>query len=84
MLVHEAAADTLIERLGGAVRVLDVGQAERFATEVPPVIEREAQERVLRYAAAGEPAGAGAVRSGRWLVLPARAGRRTCPATRRC
>jgi RHH-type transcriptional regulator, proline utilization regulon repressor / proline dehydrogenase / delta 1-pyrroline-5-carboxylate dehydrogenase len=29
--------------------VLRVGQAEEFATEVPPVIEREAQERVLRY-----------------------------------
>jgi RHH-type transcriptional regulator, proline utilization regulon repressor / proline dehydrogenase / delta 1-pyrroline-5-carboxylate dehydrogenase len=51
VLVHEAAADTLLERLAGAVRVLDVGQAERFATEVPPVIEREAQERVERYAA---------------------------------
>jgi RHH-type proline utilization regulon transcriptional repressor/proline dehydrogenase/delta 1-pyrroline-5-carboxylate dehydrogenase len=33
--------------------VLDVGQADRFATEVPPVIEREAQERVERYAAMG-------------------------------
>ena len=51
VLVHEAAADTLLERLAGAVRVLDVGQAEQFATEVPPVIEREAQERVERYAA---------------------------------
>ena len=55
VLVHEAAADTLLERLAGAVRVLDVGQAERFATEVPPVIEREAQERVARYAAMAEP-----------------------------
>ena len=51
VLVHEAAADTLLERLAGAVRVLDVGQAERFATEVPPVIEAEAKERVERYAA---------------------------------
>jgi RHH-type proline utilization regulon transcriptional repressor/proline dehydrogenase/delta 1-pyrroline-5-carboxylate dehydrogenase len=55
LLVHEAVADTLLERLAGAVRVLDVGQAERFATEVPPVIEREAQERVERYAAMTEP-----------------------------
>jgi RHH-type proline utilization regulon transcriptional repressor/proline dehydrogenase/delta 1-pyrroline-5-carboxylate dehydrogenase len=54
VLVHEAAADTLIERLAGAVRVLNVGQAERFATEVPPVIERESQERVRRYAAMAE------------------------------
>jgi RHH-type proline utilization regulon transcriptional repressor/proline dehydrogenase/delta 1-pyrroline-5-carboxylate dehydrogenase len=49
VLVHEAVADTLVERLAGAVSVLEVGQAESFATEVPPVIEREAQERVLRY-----------------------------------
>jgi RHH-type proline utilization regulon transcriptional repressor/proline dehydrogenase/delta 1-pyrroline-5-carboxylate dehydrogenase len=49
VLVHEAIADTLLERLAGAVEVLRVGQAEEFATEVPPVIEREAQERVLRY-----------------------------------
>jgi RHH-type transcriptional regulator, proline utilization regulon repressor / proline dehydrogenase / delta 1-pyrroline-5-carboxylate dehydrogenase len=51
VLVHEAAADKLLERLAGAVRVLTVGQAESFATEVPPVIEREAQERVLGYRA---------------------------------
>jgi RHH-type proline utilization regulon transcriptional repressor/proline dehydrogenase/delta 1-pyrroline-5-carboxylate dehydrogenase len=51
VLVHEAAADTLVERLAGAVSVLTVGQADSFATEVPPVIEREAQERVLRYRA---------------------------------
>jgi RHH-type proline utilization regulon transcriptional repressor/proline dehydrogenase/delta 1-pyrroline-5-carboxylate dehydrogenase len=51
VLVHEAAADTLVERLSGAVSVLNVGQADSFATEVPPVIEREAQERVLRYRA---------------------------------
>jgi RHH-type transcriptional regulator, proline utilization regulon repressor / proline dehydrogenase / delta 1-pyrroline-5-carboxylate dehydrogenase len=55
VLVHEAVADTLVERLVGATEVLRVGQAEEFATEVPPVIEREAQERVLRYA---EQAGA--------------------------
>jgi RHH-type transcriptional regulator, proline utilization regulon repressor / proline dehydrogenase / delta 1-pyrroline-5-carboxylate dehydrogenase len=49
VLVHEAIADTLVERLAGAVEVLRVGQAAEFATEVPPVIEREAQERVERY-----------------------------------
>ena len=49
VLVHEAIVDTLVERLAGATDVLRVGQAEEFATEVPPVIEAEAQERVLRY-----------------------------------
>jgi RHH-type transcriptional regulator, proline utilization regulon repressor / proline dehydrogenase / delta 1-pyrroline-5-carboxylate dehydrogenase len=51
VLVHEATADRLVERLGGAVDVLTVGQAESFATEVPPVIERESQERVMRHRA---------------------------------
>jgi RHH-type proline utilization regulon transcriptional repressor/proline dehydrogenase/delta 1-pyrroline-5-carboxylate dehydrogenase len=61
VLVHEAIADTLAQRLSGATEVLRVGQAEEFATEVPPVIERDAQERVLRYreqaagALVGEP-----------------------------
>jgi RHH-type proline utilization regulon transcriptional repressor/proline dehydrogenase/delta 1-pyrroline-5-carboxylate dehydrogenase len=50
ILVHEAIADHLMSRLAGAVRVLDVGQAETLGIDVPPVIEREAQERVLRYA----------------------------------
>jgi RHH-type proline utilization regulon transcriptional repressor/proline dehydrogenase/delta 1-pyrroline-5-carboxylate dehydrogenase len=49
VLVHEAIAEALVERLAGAVRVLVVGQAEELATEVPPVIERAAQERLARY-----------------------------------
>jgi predicted delta-1-pyrroline-5-carboxylate dehydrogenase group 2 len=50
VLAHEAVAEALTERLAGAAGVLRVGQAERFDTDVPPVIEREAQERVNRYA----------------------------------
>jgi RHH-type transcriptional regulator, proline utilization regulon repressor / proline dehydrogenase / delta 1-pyrroline-5-carboxylate dehydrogenase len=50
VLVHEAIADTLIDRISGAVDVLIVGQAEQLGTDVPPVIERSAQERVARYA----------------------------------
>jgi RHH-type transcriptional regulator, proline utilization regulon repressor / proline dehydrogenase / delta 1-pyrroline-5-carboxylate dehydrogenase len=50
VLVHEAIFETLVERLTGAVRVLVVGQASEFGTEVPPVIEQDAQERVARYA----------------------------------
>ncbi len=49
VLVHEAIADRLIERVSGATSVLVVGQAEDLGTEVPPVIEQAAQERVLRY-----------------------------------
>ena len=49
MLVHEAIADALLERVAGAVEVLVVGQADTFGIDVPPVIERDAQERVERY-----------------------------------
>jgi RHH-type transcriptional regulator, proline utilization regulon repressor / proline dehydrogenase / delta 1-pyrroline-5-carboxylate dehydrogenase len=63
VLVHEAVADTLVERLAGATEVLRVGQAAEFATEVPPVIEREAQERVLRYAEIAEREGRIAARA---------------------
>jgi RHH-type proline utilization regulon transcriptional repressor/proline dehydrogenase/delta 1-pyrroline-5-carboxylate dehydrogenase len=56
-LVHEAIADTVRERLVGATEVLVVGQAESFGTEVPPVIERESQERVVRYSRVAEEQG---------------------------
>jgi RHH-type transcriptional regulator, proline utilization regulon repressor / proline dehydrogenase / delta 1-pyrroline-5-carboxylate dehydrogenase len=48
-LVHEAIAGEFVERLAGAVALLRVGQAEDFATQVPPLIERAAQERVLDF-----------------------------------
>ncbi|MCW3065379.1 MAG: aldehyde dehydrogenase family protein, partial [Solirubrobacterales bacterium] len=51
VLAHRAIADDLLERLGGAVEVLRVGPASDLGTDVPPVIERDAQERVERYAA---------------------------------
>ncbi len=50
VLVHEAIADQLLQRIAGAVRVLVVGQAQELGTDVPPVIEQAAQERVGRYA----------------------------------
>ncbi len=50
VLVHEAIADRLIERVAGAVGVLVVGQADELGTEVPPVIEHAAKERIDRYA----------------------------------
>jgi RHH-type transcriptional regulator, proline utilization regulon repressor / proline dehydrogenase / delta 1-pyrroline-5-carboxylate dehydrogenase len=50
VLVHEAIADQLIDRVAGAVQVLVVGQADELGTDVPPVIEQAAQERVDRYA----------------------------------
>jgi RHH-type proline utilization regulon transcriptional repressor/proline dehydrogenase/delta 1-pyrroline-5-carboxylate dehydrogenase len=49
-MAHAAIADALLERLAGATEVLEVGTAQTFGTDVPPVIEAEAQERVRRYA----------------------------------
>src|SRR4051794_23215891 len=49
VLAHASVADLLIERLAGAVEVLRVGQADTFGTDVPPVIDDEAQNRVLEY-----------------------------------
>ena len=73
VLVHEAIADTLARRLAGAIEVLEVGQAGDFASEVPPVIDREAQERVLRYReVAGDAVAASArqVPEEGWFVAP--------------
>ena len=49
ILVHEAIAAPFLERLAGAVRVLVVGQAQELETDVPPLIERAARDRVARY-----------------------------------
>jgi RHH-type proline utilization regulon transcriptional repressor/proline dehydrogenase/delta 1-pyrroline-5-carboxylate dehydrogenase len=57
VLVHEAVHDGLVQRLVGAVQTLLVGQAEDFGTDVGPVIEQEAMERVARYAALGAQEG---------------------------
>ena len=51
VLVHEAIADQLAERIAGAVALLAVGQADDLQTDVPPVIESDARDRVARYAA---------------------------------
>jgi RHH-type proline utilization regulon transcriptional repressor/proline dehydrogenase/delta 1-pyrroline-5-carboxylate dehydrogenase len=66
LLVHEATADALIERLAGAVEVLQVGPPDTFGSEVGPVIEQDAQERVARYA--GQAAAAGRVVARRALA----------------
>lgn len=50
VLVHEATYDLLVQRLAGAVEGLQVGPAGDFATDVPPVIEQAAAERVHAYA----------------------------------
>jgi RHH-type proline utilization regulon transcriptional repressor/proline dehydrogenase/delta 1-pyrroline-5-carboxylate dehydrogenase len=63
VLAHEAIADTLVERLAGATGSLIVGQADSFATDVPPVIEAEARDRIQRYREEAQ-------RSGRVVTAP--------------
>jgi RHH-type proline utilization regulon transcriptional repressor/proline dehydrogenase/delta 1-pyrroline-5-carboxylate dehydrogenase len=63
VLAHEAIHDALVERLAGAIEVLHVGQASDPEIDVPPVIEREAQERVARYAALAASSGTIAARA---------------------
>jgi len=57
VLAHEAVAGVLADRLAGAVAAMRVGQADDFATDVPPVIDRESQERVLSAITAGAAEG---------------------------
>jgi RHH-type proline utilization regulon transcriptional repressor/proline dehydrogenase/delta 1-pyrroline-5-carboxylate dehydrogenase len=79
VLAHEAVHDALLDRLAGAVEVLAVGAAERFDTDVGPVIEREAQERVDGYASR-------AARQGRIAARAANVPREGwyCPPTVAC
>ncbi|MFL5970678.1 MAG: aldehyde dehydrogenase family protein [Gaiellaceae bacterium] len=57
VLVHERLVESLLERLVGATATLVVGQAEDFGTDVPPVIERDARDRIERYADAAARTG---------------------------
>jgi len=76
VLVHEDLADMLLERIVGATATLVVAQAEQFGTDVPPVIEREAQDRVERYVELAERDGrlerpGPAPQAGGWFCSPA-------------
>ncbi len=51
VLVHETIHDALVDRLAGAVELLEVAPAERLSVDVPAVIEAEALERHARFAA---------------------------------
>ena len=57
VLVHEAIADSLLQRLAGAVRALLVDQAQTPGVDVPPVIDADAVARVTRYTELAAEAG---------------------------
>jgi RHH-type proline utilization regulon transcriptional repressor/proline dehydrogenase/delta 1-pyrroline-5-carboxylate dehydrogenase len=57
VLVHEASAETLRERLAGAVATLTIGHADEFGVDLGPLIDRAARERVMRYVALSQAQG---------------------------
>jgi RHH-type proline utilization regulon transcriptional repressor/proline dehydrogenase/delta 1-pyrroline-5-carboxylate dehydrogenase len=57
VLVHEALAGQLLERLAGAVQALRVGQADELGIDVPALIDADAQRRVLAYIERGADEG---------------------------
>jgi len=58
VIAIEPGADRLVARLADAVRTLPVGAADDATTEVGPVIRADHRDRVLRWIAEGEAAGA--------------------------
>ncbi|GAA0735239.1 bifunctional proline dehydrogenase/L-glutamate gamma-semialdehyde dehydrogenase PutA [Sphingomonas japonica] len=51
LLLQEEVADTILEMLRGAMELLVVGDPGDPATDVPPVIDRDAYERLMAYRA---------------------------------
>jgi len=69
-LVHAAIADELAERLAGAVTTLRVGPAAGFGTDVPPVIDIAAQQKIQRYIASAAPLAQAETRDDGFYVPP--------------
>jgi RHH-type proline utilization regulon transcriptional repressor/proline dehydrogenase/delta 1-pyrroline-5-carboxylate dehydrogenase len=69
-LVHHAIADELADRLAGALSTLAVGPAADFGTDVPPVIDIAAQQRINTYIESGTPLAQGATRTDGFYVAP--------------
>jgi RHH-type proline utilization regulon transcriptional repressor/proline dehydrogenase/delta 1-pyrroline-5-carboxylate dehydrogenase len=75
LLVHERVAATLTERLRGALETLSVGPAWAFDTDVPAVIEADAQARIEATVAGAAqvqrgPVSAPTADSGGYYVAP--------------
>ena len=75
VLAAREIAEPLTERLAGAARVLVVGQADSLDTQVPPLIERDAQDRLRSYGEQAEKqgrvvVGGGSVPDAGWFAPP--------------
>jgi RHH-type proline utilization regulon transcriptional repressor/proline dehydrogenase/delta 1-pyrroline-5-carboxylate dehydrogenase len=69
-LVHQAIADELAERMAGAITTLRVGPAADFGTDVPPVIDVAAQQKIQRYIDAATPLAQAETRADGFYVAP--------------
>ncbi|MDA0180205.1 aldehyde dehydrogenase family protein [Solirubrobacter phytolaccae] len=69
-LIHKAVADELAERLAGAISTLRVGPAADFGTDVPPVIDIAAQQRIQGYVDSARPLAQGDTRDDGFYVAP--------------
>ena len=61
VIVLESVYETFVERLTEAVRSLNVGDASKPGTQVGPVIDGKAQQRIREYIAQGKQEGTVAV-----------------------
>ena len=82
VLVHESIHDALVERLAGAIELLEVAPAERPPIDVPAVIEAESRDRHAQFVDLARPRGPrrrlGHRRPRRRLLRAADAGLPTC------
>ena len=69
-LVHAAVADELAERLAGAISTLHVGPASDFGSDVPPVIDIAAQQRIQSYIASARPLAQAAIPESDGFYVP--------------
>ena len=65
-----AIADELAERMAGAITTLRVGPAQNFGTDVPPVIDVAAQQRIQRFIASATPLAQAETRDDGFYVPP--------------
>jgi RHH-type proline utilization regulon transcriptional repressor/proline dehydrogenase/delta 1-pyrroline-5-carboxylate dehydrogenase len=79
LCVHDSVAEPVLEMVRGALAELQVGDPERFATDVGPLIDADAEDKVgaaverLRHEArlVGEAPGPASTRAGAHFVTPA-------------
>jgi RHH-type proline utilization regulon transcriptional repressor/proline dehydrogenase/delta 1-pyrroline-5-carboxylate dehydrogenase len=76
VMAHTAIHDALLERLAGAVEVLEVGPPDQLSIDVPAVIEESSLERHAKYAEIAEREGRVVARAavvpegGGWFAPP--------------